>query len=111
MNINELEIDIQRSKERSPETFNEIVNITIPFYMFYRKMFGGISRLEEDNYQITHSEIDVLSSLKISGNEEYILSPTRLNERLLFTAGAITFWLKRRSRLPQGFIRSFSSFI
>ena len=95
MNINELEIDIQRSKERSPETFNEIVNITIPFYMFYRKMFGGVSRLEEDNYQITHSEIDVLSSLKISGNEEYILSPTRLNERLLFTAGAITKVLKK----------------
>ena len=95
MNINELEIDIQRSKERSPETFNEIVNITIPFYMFYRKMFGGVSRLEEDNYQITHSEIDVLSSLKISGNEEYILSPTRLNERLLFTAGEITKVLKK----------------
>ena len=65
MNINELEIDIQKNKERSPETFNEIVNITLPFYMFYRKMFGGVSRLEEDNYQITHSEIDVLSSLKI----------------------------------------------
>ena len=95
MNINELEIDIQKNKERSPETFNEIVNITLPFYMFYRKMFGGVSRLEEDNYQITHSEIDVLSSLKISGNEEYILSPTRLNERLLFTAGAITKVLKK----------------
>ena len=29
MNINELEIDIQKNKERSPETFNEIVNILI----------------------------------------------------------------------------------
>jgi DNA-binding MarR family transcriptional regulator len=95
MNINELEIDIQRNKERSPETFNEIVNITIPFYMFYRKMFGGVSRLEEVDYQITHNEIDILSCLKMSGNEEYILSPSRLNERLLFTAGTITKVLKK----------------
>lgn len=95
MKINELKTDIQRNKERSPETFNEIVNITIPFYMFYRKMFDGVTRLEEVNYQITHNELDVLSSLKMSGNEEYILSPSRLNERLLFSAAAITKVLKK----------------
>ena len=95
MNINELEIDIQRNKERSPETFNEIVNITVPFYMFHRKMFDGVTRLEEVNYQITHNELDVLSCLKMSGNEQFILSPSRLNERLLFTAGAISKVLKK----------------
>lgn len=95
MNINELETDIQRNKERSPETYNDIINITIPFYMFYRKMFDGVTRLEEVDYQITHHELDVLSSLKMSGNEEYILSPSRLNERLLFSAAAITKVLKK----------------
>jgi DNA-binding MarR family transcriptional regulator len=95
MKINELEIDIQRSKERSPETFNEIVNVTIPFYMFYQKISSGVNRLEEEKYQMNNSELDVLSSLKMSGNEEYILSPTKLQERLLFTGGAITKVLKK----------------
>lgn len=95
MKINELESDIQRSKEKSPETFNEIVNVTIPFYMFYQKMSNGVSKLEEEKYQINHSELDVLSSLKMSGNDEYILSPTKLHERLLFTGGAITKVLKK----------------
>lgn len=95
MKINELETDIQKHKERSPETFNEIINTTIPFYMFYQKMSNGVSKLEEEKYRINHSELDALSSLKMSGNEEYILSPTKLQERLLFTGGAITKVLKK----------------
>lgn len=95
MKIDELEKDIQRHKERSPETFNEIINISVPFYMFHQKMFGGVCRLEEDNYQINHSELDVLSSLKMSGNEDHILSPTKLQERLLFSGAALTKVLKK----------------
>lgn len=95
MNINELEKDIQRGKERSPETYNEIVNITVPFYMFHRKMYGGVCTLEEEKYQISHTELDILTCLKMSGNEDYILSPTKLQERVLFTGGAITKVLKK----------------
>ncbi len=95
MNINELEADLLRNKERSPETYNEIVNVTVPFYMFHQKMYSGVCRLEEEKYQINHSELDVLSSLKMSGNEDYVLSPTKLQERLLFTGGAITKVLKK----------------
>lgn len=95
MNINELEKDIKRGKERSPETYNEIVNVTVPFYMFHRKMYGGVSRLEEEKYQISHTELDILTCLKMSGNDEYILSPTKLQERVLFTGGAITKVLKK----------------
>lgn len=95
MNINELEEDIKKHKERSPESFNEIINITIPFYMFHRKIFDGICKLQEERYQLTNSELDVLTSLKISDNRDFILSPTRLNERLLFTSGAITKILKK----------------
>lgn len=95
MKIKDLEKDIQRNKEKSPETYNEISNVTIPFYMFYNKMFGGVTKLEEDKYQITHSELDVLSCLRMSENDEHILSPTKLYERLLFTGGAITKVLKK----------------
>jgi len=94
MNINELEKDILRHKERSPETYNDIAQVTVPFYMFYNKMMEGVYNIEEQ-YGISNSELDVLASLIMSGNDEYILSPTKLYERLLFTSGAITKVLKK----------------
>jgi len=94
MNINELEKDILRHKKKSPETYNDIAQITVPFYMFYNKMMDGVYNVEEQ-YGISNSELDVLASLIMSGNDEYILTPTKLYERLLFTSGAITKVLKK----------------
>lgn len=94
MNINELEKDILRHKEKSPETYNDIIQITVPFYMFYNKMMEGVYNVEEQ-YGISNSELDVLASLIMSGNDDYILTPTKLYERLLFTSGAITKVLKK----------------
>ena len=95
MNINELEKDILKHKEKSPETYNEIINITIPFYMFYNKLMQGVVNLQDELHKISNSELDVLASLIMSGDKEYILSPTKLYERLLFTSGAITKVLKK----------------
>jgi DNA-binding MarR family transcriptional regulator len=95
MNINELEKDIQKHKEKSPETYNEIINVTIPFYIFYNKLMQGVTSLQEELNTITNSELDVLASLIMSGSDAYILSPTKLYERLLFTSGAITKLLKK----------------
>jgi len=95
MNINELEKDIQQHKKRSPETYDDIINLTIPFYMFYSKMMQGVVNVQEEIHGISNSELDVLASLIMSGNENYILSPTKLYERLLFTSGAITKVLKK----------------
>lgn len=95
MKIENLEKDIQRNKDKSPETYNEISNLTVPFYMFYNKMYGGVCKLEEERFQMTHSELDILSCLKMSENDENILSPTKIQERVLFTGGAITKVLKK----------------
>lgn len=95
MNMDELELSIQQHKKNSPETFNEIINITIPFHMFHKSIYTGICKIPEGKYKMSNSELDVLASLKISGSDKYILSPTELNERLLFTSGAITKILKK----------------
>lgn len=95
MNIDEIQNSIQQHKERSPETYNEIINITIPFYMFHKSMYTQMCKIPENKYQMTNSELDVLASLKISGSNEYILSPTKINERLLFSSAAITKILKK----------------
>lgn len=95
MNTNTIQDDIKRHKEKSPDTYNNIINQTIPFYIFYKKIVTGIDNLQEEKYNITNTEIDVLASLVISGDEKHILSPTKLYERLLFTSGAITKVLKK----------------
>jgi len=95
MNINELEKDIQKHKEKSPKTYRDIINVTIPFYMFYNKLMQGVINIQEDLHTISNSELDVLASLIMSGNNECILSPTKLYEKLLFTSGAITKVLKK----------------
>lgn len=63
--------------------------------VFYHKLISGINQLEKEKYGINHSELDVLSSLKMSENDDYILSPTKLQESLLFSGAALTKILKK----------------
>lgn len=95
MKIDELEKDIKKHKEKSPNTYNDIINITIPFYMLYNKLMNSITKVQEVKFNITNSELDVLASLKMSGDENFILSPTKLYERLLFSSGGMTKVLKK----------------
>ena len=95
MNINEVEDGIENHKIKSPETYNDIINITVPFHMVYQSIMKGITTLQHEKYQINNSELDVLASLILSGDQDYILSPTKLYEKLLFTSGAITKVLKK----------------
>lgn len=94
MNINEIADGIQNHKIKSPETYNDIINISVPFHMLYQNIMEGITQIQHDTYQINNSELDVLASLVLSGNN-YVLSPTKLHEKLLFTSGAITKVLKK----------------
>lgn len=95
MNIDDLEKDILKHKIKSPETYQDVIHLTIPFYMFYKNMLQETIHIQENVNAISNSELDVLASLIMSGNDDYVLSPTKLYERLLFTSGAITKVLKK----------------
>ncbi len=95
MKIEELEADIQKHKVKSPNTYHDIINITVPFYMLYNKLMNSITKLQEEKFNITNSELDVLGSLKMSGDKNFTLSPTKLYERLLFSSGGMTKVLKK----------------
>ena len=77
MNSKELTQRIQRVKECSPELFNDVLHVVVPFYLFHQKVFKGVTKIEEDSYNITNSELDVLRCLKLSRNKDNILSPTK----------------------------------
>lgn len=90
-----LEDKIQKIKERSPETYNDVLHIVSPFYMFHQKVFSGVTKIQEERYQITNTELDVMRCLYMSNNKDNILSPTKIYEKLMFTSGAITKVLKK----------------
>jgi len=95
MKIEELDNDINSHKIKSPNTYHEIINVTVPFYMLYGKLLKDITFILEENFDISNSELDVLGSLKMSGGDEFTLSPTKLYERLLFSSGGMTKVLKK----------------
>jgi len=95
MNIHQLDEEIQKAKERSPKTHNKIAELTLPFYMFHRIMFEGSAKLQEERYQISNSELDVLCCLLMTWSDTHTLSPTKIYDKLLFTSGGITKVLKK----------------
>lgn len=95
MNINEIEDGIKNHQIKSPQTYNDVVNISVPYHMLYSKIMDGITTIQHDNYNLNNSELDVLASIILSGDENYTITPTKLYERLLFTSGAITKVLKK----------------
>lgn len=95
MTKKELEIRIERVKARKPEIYNDVLPVVVPFYMFHQELIEGITRIQETKYNITSSEHDVMRCLYLSRNDENMLSPTKIYEKLMFTSGAITKVLKK----------------
>ena len=56
MNINELESELQKHKEKFPSTCIDTVDVTIPFYIFHKKIKDGIDKLQEEKYKITNTK-------------------------------------------------------
>jgi DNA-binding MarR family transcriptional regulator len=90
MNINELDSDIAEHKQRLGKNYNDILETTLPFYMFHQKLLSGVSKLQSTKYNLGNSEVDVLVTTMVSGDSEYKITPTKLYEKLLFTSGGIT---------------------
>lgn len=95
MNINELQTDIEDHKEKFGDLYKDITEIMLPFYLLNQKLFEGICNLQESKYRLSNSEADVLITTFVSGDKKYIISPTKLHHKLLFTTGAITKVLKK----------------
>jgi len=95
MNSDDIKKDLQTLKTKSPEAYNNIAEISLPFYMFYDKYFQGGNNLLKNKYNLSRIEMDVLTSLYFSGDNDTTLSPTQLYDRLLFSSGGMTKVLKK----------------
>ena len=95
MDIKELDKKIVQVKERTPDVFNDVLYLVVPFYLLHQKVFQGTIKIQEQKYHISNSEFDVMRCLYMSRSEDNILSPTKIYEKLMFTSGAITKVLKK----------------
>lgn len=95
MDLNEIDNSIIRHKNRSPQTYDKVLYSVIPFYIAHKKLTESLHNMHETKYDISNTELDVLSSLKLVGDENYILSPTKLYSTMVFSSGGMTKVLKR----------------
>lgn len=95
MDLNEIENSVIRHKEKSPQTFDKVLDVVIPFYITHKKLTESLCTMQESKYEISNAELDVLSSLKLVGDESYTLSPTKLYSTMVFSSGGMTKVLKR----------------
>jgi len=95
MDLNELNNSIIRHKNKSPQSYNDILYTAIPFYILHKKLTESLSLMQESKYSLSNAELDVLSSLKLVGDDTRTLSPTELYSTLVFSSGGMTKVLKK----------------
>lgn len=95
MNLNELEKDIIDHKERFNELCKEEVEIMLLLQMLSKKILNGICDIQESKYKLNNSEADALISTFVSGDKDYMITPTKLHQKLLFTTGGMAKVLKK----------------
>ncbi|MFT5835259.1 MAG: DNA-binding MarR family transcriptional regulator [Sulfurimonas sp.] len=95
MNANELKLQLDNQKDDSLCASSDIGYVTLPLIMLSQRLLVKIGDLLDKRYNMSSSELDVLSSLHSAGDENYTLSPTKLYERLFFSSGGMTKVLKR----------------
>jgi len=70
----------------------EVFGLTLPITLVYKQLFNEASILLQKEFNLVHSEIDVLLALFFNGK---IMTPTALYEATLFSSGGMTKLLKK----------------
>jgi len=71
---------------------NNVLLLSLPIALMYKYVFNENAHILQANYDLTHSEIDVLASLSFN---EKIMTPTDLYEATIFSSGGMTKILKK----------------
>lgn len=84
----------------------KIFTITLPMFLVKRSIYTKSEAFFKTNYDLLHSDIDVLASLYFVG-QDYSLSPTELYDATVFSSGGMTKVLKKLEN--RGLIKRTSS--
>jgi len=70
---------------------NSVLALSLPIALLYKHIFNKNAHFLQTNYNLTHSEIDVLAAL----SSYKIMTPTDLYEATIFSSGGMTKILKK----------------
>ncbi len=70
---------------------NSVLALSLPIALLYKHIFNKNAHFLQTDYNLTHSEIDVLAVL----SSYKIMTPTDLYEAIIFSSGGMTKILKK----------------
>lgn len=73
----------------------EIFSLSLPLLLLNKYLYNISENFYKTNYDLIHSDIDVLASLYFSSNAKKSLSPTELYNATIFSSGGMTKVLKK----------------
>ena len=74
----------------------EVLAFALPINLIYKSMYNESEQFFKSNYDLIHSDIDVMATLYFNGND---LSPTELYDAMLFSSGGMTKILNKLDNL------------
>jgi len=88
MNANELKLRLDNKDKETCSS--DIGYVVLPLIILSQKLLSDISKLLDEEFNLSNSELDVLASLHSAQDEDHTLTPTQLYERLFFSSGGMT---------------------
>ena len=70
----------------------EVFALALPINLIYKSMYNESEQFLKSNYDLIHSDIDVMATLYFNGNA---LTPTELYSAAIFSSGGMTKVLKK----------------
>ena len=70
----------------------EVLAFALPINLIYKSMYNESEQFFKSNYDLIHSDIDVMATLYFNGNA---LTPTELYSAAIFSSGGMTKVLKK----------------
>jgi len=95
MNLKQFETNIENVKRISPDIYKETMLLSIPFYIFHKKLYDEGEDVILKECHINQSELDVLAALYYVSDGSFTLTPTQLYDVMLFSSGGMTKLLKK----------------
>ena len=95
MKKEEFEKDMLLLKTKVPNVYNDIACVMSPFYRLFNELDIAKTELLQEKYNLSVSELEIITSLFYSGGETHTLTPTKLTQRIQFSSGGMTKILKK----------------
>lgn len=95
MNDKNFKTKIERLKDMVAPEYKDTVDVIVPLHAYYINLMHEVKKVLEVEYELTKSELDLLTILSTTDENFGTLAPTELYDHLVFSSGGMTKLLKK----------------